>query len=185
MTGWGGVERRTHAVPRICPQSAGRGAVPGHTARGRRASGRGARTRPQRPAARSARGRRSAAPRRLRAARPGPTGPRPPGDAGPPRAPAGSKRALRGEGRCARLRPASVSGWRRSAQARTLPSHFNEAKTPLLSPENGSYLARLQTPLMRPGIFDDANSMTIMMITVLPEKPKCPYILPQNLCILK
>lgn len=136
MTGWGGVERRTHAVPRTRPQRARRGAVPGHIARGRHASGRGARTQLRRPAARSAHGRRSAAPRRLRAARPGSMGRRPPGDAGPPRAPAGSRRDLRGEGRCAGVRPDSVSVWRRRAQARTLPAHLKEVKTRLLSPED-------------------------------------------------
>lgn len=151
MTGWGGVECRTHAVPHTRPQRARRDAFAGHIARERHASGRGARTQPRRPAARSAHGRRSAAPRRLRVARPGSTGPQLPEDAGRPRAPAGSRRHLRGEGRCAGMRPDSVSGWRRRAQVRTLPAHLKEVKTRLLSSEDDSYLARLQTPPVSPG----------------------------------
>lgn len=119
-TGWEG--RGTHARPRSPPRPARRAAVPGRTARGRCEGGRGARTRPRRRAARSARGTRSAAPRRLRAARPGPTGPRPPGGAGRPRAPAGSRRALRGEG-------GALRGW--LALPRAPPS---EATTPLFEP---------------------------------------------------
>lgn len=90
-----GAELRTHAAPCTRPPPARRGAVPGCTARKRCASGKGAHTRPRRPAARSALGRRSAAPRHRRAARPAPTRPRPPGGGGRPRAPADSRRALR------------------------------------------------------------------------------------------
>lgn len=96
--GMGGAECRTHAALRTHLPPGRRGAVPGRTARGHCASGRSARTRPQRRAAHNARDRRSATPRRLRAARPGPTGPRPPGGAGRPHAPAGSSRALQEEG---------------------------------------------------------------------------------------
>lgn len=94
---WGGTECRTHTRPCTPLPRGCRGAVLARTARGRCASGRGARTRPPRREARSARGRRSAAPRHPGAALPGPRGLLPPGGAGLPHAPAGSRWALQGQ----------------------------------------------------------------------------------------
>lgn len=71
-----------------------RGAVLGHTARGRCASGTGARRRPQPQGAHSARGMRSATPMRLCAAHRGPTGLQQPGVCDRPHALIGSRRAL-------------------------------------------------------------------------------------------
>lgn len=153
-----GAELGTHAAPCTRPPPARRGAVPGCTARRHCASGRGAHTRPRRPAARSALGRRSAAPRRRRAARPEPTGPRPPGGAGRPHAPADSRRALRGGSDAER--PAGLrrtqSGHRAVARLLALfLAPLSKAQTPLFNPENGSYpLSSAVIPPLRPETFD-------------------------------
>lgn len=103
--GKAGLAEGTHAGLRtLLGTAARRGAVPVRTARGRCAGGTGAHRRPLRRAARSARGRRNVAPKRLLAARRGPTGPQPPGVCVPPRVLAGSRRALRREGRMLGLR---------------------------------------------------------------------------------
>lgn len=130
----GGVERRTHAAPHTRPRAVRRGAVPGRTARGRCADGRGACTRSRLQAVRSARGRRSAAPRRLRAECPGPTGLRLPSAAVWSRAPAGSRRALRVQAKEGCWGGPGRTWMHTERPGRFLPAPPSEAKTPSWSP---------------------------------------------------